>query len=876
MSDDGAELPRTASKGASGHLKLTRKGDPSTALAPKHLADLESSGLTPETIEASGIHSESKSAPIADILKWSWRGGGGMVIPFFDYDSRKPTMARVKPDRPRIRKRGGRSKPLKYEQPIGTGSHPYFGPGTIREQRLSGSRLPIVWVEGEKKTLLLDQLGFAAIGLAGCHNFNDSEKLKKGDGLTWSKTLRKYAERFVRDRHHIIAYDSDLFANDNVMLAARRLAGLLLDGGGASVKFLRVPVDPRDEDRGVGVDDYYVEHGEHGESKLREVFAAAELVAEGEDITPLAPRDPLLKLSSVSWLRSAKLDPDLRLPPRFDIRRDRSLWVEPPADKPDGDQREIMRSVVIPVRLLDELDGDEQRIEITYHARGQWHRDTIDRKALRDSRRALAELPPGVAIDSNNAAHVVLWLGEYMRHNEHRMRAFHFASACGWQDTEDERCFLLDESITSGDDASKIVPDDSGGRADILKALKPRGEPGAHTEAVRDAFKEDPVCAIAILGALAAPLLEPLGAPNFAINFHGDSSRGKSSMLKIASSVYGNPRGEQWVGSWNASPVGMELRAAMLSHLPLCFDEVGAGDVKTIDRWIYMLINGTGKARGDVKVTLRKNFSWRTIVLSTGEHELVDEQANTGAQVRVLQFRVRGFGGLDAHGVDSLRDACERNHGHVGRRWIEALVAIEDWAEYRELFEKAKQQFRAKETGALMQRQSVYYALLAVAEHLAHGTLGIGELGGKTVRAMFADTTRRREVQGASERAREVVSEWIASEPLTFPVLEKHSGGALFARTAASVKRINGVRYCGFVCFLPSELRTRLQAHGISPAEVTSAWDDAGELDTDAGRKTKRMRWDGKRVNVIAVSCKSLGLDDATSIQTELGGDFDD
>ncbi len=872
MSEDDADTPRTDGKSAPPtHVKSVKGTEPPATLAPKHLEDLRLSGLDDETIAAAGIYSESKSAPIAEILKWGWRSGGGMVIPFYDYDSRKLVMSRVKPDRPRMRKRGGRSKPIKYEQAPNSGAQPYFGPATVREQRLGGAAV-IVWAEGEKKTLLLDQLGYAAIGLTGSHNFNDSEKLKNGDGLTWSAGLRKYAERFVLGRHHVIAYDSDLWTNDNVMLAARRLAGLLLDGKAASVKLARVPADPKDEDRGVGVDDYFLEHGE---DKLRDVIGAAELCATGEDITPIPPRDPLLKLSSVSWLRAAKIDPDLRLPPRFEIRRDRSLWVEPPSDKPEGDQREIMRSAIIPLRLLDELDGDEQRLEVAYHARDSWHRAVVDRRAVRDARRALAELPPGVAIDSNNAAHVVLWLGEYMRHNEGRMRALRFVSQCGWQDTDDERCFLLDVPITNGDE-SGLVADEAGDRSDMIKALRPKGKHGAHFEAVRAAFDEDPIAAIAILGALAAPLLEPLGAPNFAINFHGDSSKGKTSMVMVAGSVYGNPRSEQWIGSWNATGTAMELRAATLTHLPLCFDEVGAGDTKTIDRWIYMLINGAGKSRGDKSLQIRKTMSWRTVVLSTGEHELVDDQANTGAQVRVLQFRVRGFGKLDGAGVDALREACERNYGHVGRAWIEALVAIEDWAPYAELFEKAKRQFRAKETGALMQRQSVYYALLAVAEHLAHGVLSIGERGGGTVRRLFGDTSLRREVQSASERAREAVSEWIASEPLTFPALEVNSAGALVSKTAASVKRINGVRHKGHVCFLPSELRTRLQAHGISHAEVVAAWNDAGELDTDPGRTTKRMRWDGKKVSIVAVSCAALGIDDVGAMSAQTTADFAD
>jgi hypothetical protein len=787
-------------------------------------------------------------------------------------------MHRVKPDRPRMRASGTKKKPVKYEQPIGTVAVPYFGPRCVSEQRLSDRGNPIVWTEGEKKTLLIDQLGYAAIGITGCHNWSDGEANQNGDGIMWAKPFRKYAERFVAGRRHMICFDADAFSNDNVVLAMRRLAGLLLDGGAASVKVVRVPPDAKDPDRGVGVDDHFVACGRDGRI-VAALFEKAEPIAAGEELTPIPPKDPLLRLASLAWLRGAGLDGDLRLPPRFEIRRDRSLWAEPASDKPEADQREIMRSVILPTLIMRELSGDEQRVEVAYFAFGQWRTAVVDRKACRDARRALGDFPPSAAIDSNNAPFVVMWLGEYLRHNEHRLPTQRFVSSCGWQDDlgDGERCFLLDEPVTSNE-TSSVVADATGERAGMLAALKPRGDYDAHVEALRSAFDADPVAAITILGALAAPLLGPLGAPNFAIHLPGESSRGKTSIVKIASSVYGNPCNGQWVGSWNATPVAMEVRAATLTHLPLCFDEVGAGDARVIERAVYMLINGEGKARSDKALQVRAVRTWKTIVLSTGEHELATEQANTGAQVRVLQFRVAGFGSLDGAGVDALRERCEKNHGHVGRAWIESLVAIEDWTPYLELFEKAKKQFRAKEPGSLMQRQSVYFALLSVAEHLAHGAIGIGKADGATVRKVYGDSERRREVQSNGDRALEILSEWVTSEPLSFPLLEVNAAGELIAKTAANVRQINGVRHRGTVNFLPGEMRARLLGHGISSSEAIAAWSDIGILKKDdpSRRGATRIKWNGKRTRVVSIECEALGIDEAETVAVQTVAQFAD
>lgn len=875
---DGDRRP----KGAGGHTRAThvkrvqgdKDGDKTRVIATHHLKDLQASGLSLETISLAGLYSEGKSKPIADLLGWSWRNGGALVFPFRDYDSGKVLLSRIKPDRPRMRGKSN-TKTIKYEQAPGTGAVPYFGPRCIRHKYLDEAKT-VYWTEGEKKGLLLDQLQLAHIAVTGCHTWNDGEKHRNGDGITWSKQLLKYAERYIKGKKHVLVFDSDMWSNDLVMLALQRLAGLLLQDGAKSVGYVTIPPDKDNKEKSVGIDDYYMSVGQNVK-QLRKLLATTSLIAPGQEIVPIPPKDPLLKLCVLSWLKGAKLDPDLRLPPRFEIRRDKSLWLEPPLDKPDGDYRELMRSVVIPTRLLQSLDEEEERFEIAHFARNKWRRDVVDRKAVRDARRALAELPPSSAIDSNNAANVVTWLSEYARHNEHRLRVTRFSDKCGWQDLAGVRCFLMDRPITSGRSKVEIVADDSGDRIDMLDALKPKGSYKAHKDALKRAFDEDGICALVVLGALAAPLLRPLRAPNFGIHLFGDSSTGKTSKVVVGSSVYGDPRNAQWLGSWNTTATAIELRASMFCDLPLCLDEVGAGDRYSIERQIYTLINGGGKARAQRSMQLRKMAVFRNVCLSTGEHELASDQANTGAQVRILQFRSSGFGGYGAAQVDAIRNACADNAGHVGREWLKTLVGVDDWQPYKQLFLDAKEQFRDKESdNSLMQRQAIYYALLAVAEHIASQTLGFGLKGGQTVRNVFLDGDTRREVRSASERAIESIAEWIASEPQSFPLLGYNVSGGLMSQAKAHVRKVNGVRHRSHIYFLPDQFRMHLESNGMSYAEVIAAWQDRGYLDCDKGRKTKRVRWDGRRLWVISVKYEALGLEADKGSQGALGDAVED
>ena len=76
-------------------------------LLPHHLDELHASGLTPETIAANNIYSESDQFEIAKLLNWSpGRAkllGPVLVYPHYDRDGQPLNHATVKPDNPRDR-----------------------------------------------------------------------------------------------------------------------------------------------------------------------------------------------------------------------------------------------------------------------------------------------------------------------------------------------------------------------------------------------------------------------------------------------------------------------------------------------------------------------------------------------------------------------------------------------------------------------------------------------------------------------------------------------------------------------------------------------------------------------------------------------------
>jgi hypothetical protein len=800
-------------------------------VSEKHLANLRASGLTDDTIKLAELYSENNHRALATIVQrktWASLRGSALVIPFYLPGGSEPHAYRVRPSNPQTEHRGRKVRQRKYDQAEEHGVLVYFTPRARAARWYTDAPRTLFWTEGEKKSLVLDQLGLACVGLTGVWNWGDKKHRDATGEERLHPTIRDHA--IVAGRHHIICFDGDARDNEQVMLAAARLCGVLRAAGAVSVRFV---CPPSLEQK--GIDDYFVAHG--GEVTLA-------LLQSAVDLEPADPKSPLQRVTKLKVMRDAPLSATLLMPEGYSIERDVSLW-RAALDEKHGDVRVAPVPVFIVRELSDHYTG-ERRLELAYPREESWQTLCVSRKATIDSRTMVAELAPyGAPVTSNSAPKLVDWFEAFATANAASIPCVACVSSSGWHTIDGRRSFVTNEAVASeADHVTTIALDTRGDRRKMFESLAPRGDIGRHTAALRRAWDADPICAAMIAGALAATLLEPLGAPNFAIHLPGESSRGKTSMLKIAASVFGDPNDQHWVASWNVTQTGAEMRAASLCDLPQCYDEVGGGgDAQAAERLVYALINGGGRTRAQRDLTMRETQSWRTVVLSTGERELADESTATGAQVRVLHLPVDGFGMLDAAAIDALREECAANAGRFGRAWLEELLAIDDWAPYRAALKQFTATMREATHDPLQGRVAAYFALLAFAESLA-ANLGIGDAKGGTMRRLFTLFARREEVRGVAERVRDLVNDWVLSEPDAFPELGMSTAGdddePRPSRGNGKVR--HGFRKNGEVYIIPAEFRAFCGRHRLSSRTVIREWLALGWTDVETNRLDKRVR----------------------------------
>lgn len=230
--------------------------------------------------------------------------------------------------------------------------------------------------------------------------------------------------------------------------------------------------------------------------------------------------------------------------------------------------------------------------------------------------------------------------------------------------------------------------------------------------------KEPMVYLAASFGSILLPLLNLLP---FIVNLYGETGKGKTVSLMLATSVWANPDGRGYIAESTSTANALEQRLGVLNHLPLMVDDLSKVRDKNKDKFvdlIYMLCAGGGKNRLNRDIKMRYTATWNDIILTNIERPLTDDSMRGGALNRVLDFAIED-GDIYADG-NAVCNVINVNYGHAGPAFVEVVkeVGIE---KIKEMVNEYSE--RIKEQGILSgeekeQKQIVPLAVLMTADKL--------------------------------------------------------------------------------------------------------------------------------------------------------------
>jgi hypothetical protein len=557
----------------------------------------------------------------------------------------------------------------------------------------------------------------------------------------------------------------------------------------------------------------------------------------------------------ISWIPDSPLPERCVVPDGYRALRD-GLYT---AGGKKQDRLEIFCRAPIAVsgRLRD-LSTNEEWLELCWRQDRKWFKHIVPRIVAASAKRIVELAAIGCPVTSENSKAVVQWLDRWEAMNRDALPITHVSSRMGWQGDGGELGFLLGRHSIGGNTRFQAPA----AEVQVADAWMPKGNMGEWLRAV-DAIRGAPRVILGLYASFAAPLLEILSAPSFIIDWSGETSIGKTALLRVAASVWGCPNKgarDAVLGSWSSTKVYLERMLGTCNNLPLFLD-----DTKEVKRHedvaqvLYMVANGRGRGRGTTTGVAATSY-WSTILLSNGEQPATSFTEDGGTRARVLTIWGSPWGKTNVEmgkTINATLAALGGNYGHAGRQWVEWLCANRAlWPSWQEMYRDAEEFYVGSTSGTVQARISSYLATIQVASVLVHEALPL-----PFPRVDVVDAVREYIYieSGGADRAK-------AAAEYTMAWFWSHQ--ADFLNGPGRVDRIPNGGWAGVwrqkdreIQFFQTVISAVLKAGGFDEASTLRTWRDRGWIRADDGRYTCCGTAEGKRVRVVCMMPAKVDAD---------------
>jgi hypothetical protein len=538
----------------------------------------------------------------------------------------------------------------------------------------------------------------------------------------------------------------------------------------------------------------------------------------------------------------------------------------------EGEQSELVAyaPVLVSGRMRDAEENSES-LRLTWKRPNGWREIIVERAVALDHRKLVVKADTGFPVASDNAAALVSYLHRFEADNFNSLPATDVSSHLGWQGEGAKRGFLWGRNFITPE-GEILRPEDAHDHPDAI--LFHSNEPGDCQ--IADAFYasgtlEDwqkavsgldryPRVQLALYAAFVPPLLAVLRAANIIVDMSNRTSTGKTTTLRVAASVWGNPNEREpnsVVGSWDSTRVWIERASAILNGLPLLLDDTKrAKRPEQIATTLYDVANGRGRGRGNVR-GLQRTRQWQTVLLSTGEAPATGYTEDGGTRTRCIEVMGSPFGKETeetAKAVRFLNQNLLANFGHAGPKFVQWLLKHRaDWPQYANWYRHDLADYTVQ-NGAVSR----------MAEHLAVIRLTAVLVKEAGILPWYYDEIPQELRNAILSEAQQASPEIRAlREVISWAYVHKESFHGRAQRDNYNNSRVPN-EWAGqwdddedwkTISFFPSVLKRVLEQSGFIAGAIIGGWKELGwlETDTDRVRTTKKVSIGGEKVwvNVI-------------------------
>lgn len=560
------------------------------------------------------------------------------------------------------------------------------------------------------------------------------------------------------------------------------------------------------------------------------------------------------------------------LPPGYEFDEQGQILFIPPIAEDDRKSLKPVKvcdSYIYIDEIQENIDTGQISLTIGYRYLDRPRKTNILRSQMAESRQLVAALSgEGAPITSNNSRLVISYLAAYEHAFASLIPRKKVTSRFG-RGRANNLLFLPGlsaevEFAPSGAGDSSLYRAYSSRRGSLLEWVDVM-------RAINAAVLMIPQ--IVVLTAFVPPLQSKLQIPNFILDIHGNTTTGKSTSLKLAASVYGNPddkHPDSLILQWTNTKVAIEQIASMCGDLPVFLDDAQHTPDDLKKTVIYMIANGRGKGRGARGGGIRETPTWRTVALSTSEEPLHESSPHEGARGRLLPIGglTPPFPASSGTFVQSLEAAVIAHHGYAGQAYIRHLngLAGHDWSELQRRYAIIRTAMVKNASSDIVGRVSGYIAAIRLAAEIACPLLGLPFKPDVAAEWLTLHLDEQQREQNTVSHALRILADHYISNTVLFPSVMKSNqpgvDGTRETQTGASSMRRDlqgAVKHREYVAFTRSAIDLVFQKRKWSSTAVLNKLAEAGAiLSTEKDRHTKKVSVDGIQHRMVCIKWASL------------------
>lgn len=544
----------------------------------------------------------------------------------------------------------------------------------LRPKPLIGSMKgpELIVAEGVFDTLLAEQKGYNVIGIAG-----SSKEIKLHKGIKKCTLIFDGDEpgrKFI-EKHALPLYGQG--ADVDIVL---------LDEGTDLADYLEAGKDIEDLEK-TPIFDYYLEKLKR-DKKDKEIKKTVYRVMQRMDEFDREECFKVLKgvfeFSLTVIRRDYKIYTDERLSSEFKTADGLSFAVPEgymmgPFGIMEG-KNKIASNPYYISRVGQDRSSGLQFVETRFALNGSFVSRIIPRSCISITTELLKESGYGAPVNSANAINMIKFFEEWNMKNQERFDNFKVVSTLGWNDNDQ---FVFPNRIVSLNEEKGVYY--SGSIPDNAYVKKGNIQEWTKTIRLLGKLKDGHIARFFIYAGFASIILEKLNLKPFILHIHGDTSKGKTTLLRIVSSIYGNPKEGKTIIRWENTLNYVIRMLETLKNIP-CFidDSTGKSTKGDFSPIIYMVEAGLSKGKADKNDPLAvvKQRAFNLGVFSSGEAPLLSEKAPGGASLRAWEFYGNPFGCDNKELIRKIEAGIYNNHG-VG---IDPF--IEEFLKNRDMFDQ--------------------------------------------------------------------------------------------------------------------------------------------------------------------------------------------